>query len=152
MFAFSRPLASAAVAAVVLAAGTAGPATADDGMIKYRQSVMKANGGHMGAIVTIIKGEVPFTDDLKSHTQALDQLSVIAARIFPEDSAKGETDALPAIWEKPDEFKKAYLSFRTAASNLSKAAETDPKAVPAAVGALGKACKGCHDNFRKKKP
>jgi cytochrome c556 len=151
MFAFSRPFASAAAAAVAIAAGTAGPATADDGMIKYRQSVMKANGGHMGAIVTIIKGEVPFTDDLKVHTQALAELATIAGHVFPADSAKGDTQALPAIWEKPEEFKKAVMAFQTAADALAKAAETDPKAVPAAVGALGKACKGCHDNFRKKK-
>jgi cytochrome c556 len=146
MLGLSRSLASAALAAVVLAAGTA---AADEGMIAYRQSVMKANGGHIGAVVTIIKGEVPFTDDLKVHTQALAELAIIAGHVFPEGS--GKTRALPAIWEKPDAFKKAYEAYQTAAANLAKTAETDPKAVPAAVGALGKACKGCHDDFRKKK-
>jgi len=149
MLGLSRSLASAALAAVVLAAGAA---TADEGMIKYRQSVMKANAGHLGAVVAIIKGEVPFTDDLKGHTQAIAELAVIAGKVFPENSGTGETRALPAIWEKPDEFKKAYEAYQTAAANLAKTAETDPKGVPAAVGALGKTCKGCHDDFQKEKP
>ncbi len=148
MFGLSRSLAPAALAAVVLAAGTA---AADEGMITYRQSVMKANGGHIGAVVTILKGQVPFTDDLKVHTQALAELAIIAGHVFPEGSGTGETRALPAIWEKPDAFKKAYEAYQTAAANLAKTAETDPKAVPAAVGALGKACKGCHDDFQKEK-
>ncbi len=148
MFGLSRSFASAAVAAVVLAAGTA---AADEGMIKYRQAVMKANAGHLTAVVTIIKGQVPFTDDLKAHALALAELATIAGKVFPEGSGKGKTRALPAIWEKPDEFKKAYMAYQTAAADLAKTAETDPKAVPAAVGALGKACKGCHDNFQKEK-
>jgi cytochrome c556 len=149
MFGLCRSLASAIVAAVVLAAGVA---AADEGMITYRQSVMKANAGHLTAVVTIIKGEVPFTDDLKVHTQALAELAIIAGHVFPEGSGTGETRALPAIWEKPDDFKKAYQAYQTAAANLAKTAETDPKAVPAAVGTLGKACKGCHDDFQKEKP
>jgi cytochrome c556 len=94
---------------------------------------------------------VPFTDDLKVHTQALAELAIIAGHVFPEGSGTGETRALPAIWEKPDAFKKAYEAYQTAAANLAKTAETDPKAVGAAVGALGKSCKGCHDDFRKEK-
>jgi cytochrome c556 len=153
MFGVTRPLASAVVLGVVLGIVlAAGTAAADDGMIKYRQSVMKANGGHLGAVVGIVKGEVPFTDDLKVHTQALAELAKIAGHVFPEGSGTGDTRALPAIWEKPDEFKKAYMAYLTAAANLAKTAETEPTAVPAAVGALGKACKGCHDNFQKKKP
>jgi cytochrome c556 len=147
MLGFSRLLASTTLAAVALAAGAA---TADDGMITYRQSVMKANGAHLTAVVTIIKGEVPFTDDLKVHTRAIAELATIAGHVFPEGSGKGDTKALPAIWEKPEDFKKAYTAFQTAAAALAKTAETDPKAVPAAVGELGKACKGCHDDFRKK--
>ena len=149
MFGLSRSLASGALVAVVLAAGAA---AADEGMITYRQSVMKANAGHLTAVVTIIKGQVPFTDDLKVHTHALAELAIIAGHVFPEGSGTGETRALPAIWEKPEDFKKAYEAYQTAAANLAKTAETDPKAVPAAVGELGKACKACHDNFQKKKP
>jgi cytochrome c556 len=148
MFGLSRSLVSAAVAAVLL---TAGAATADEGMITYRQSVMRANAAHLTAVVTIIKGQVPLTDDLKGHTHALAELATIAGHVFPEGSGTGETRALPAIWEKPEDFKKAYTAYQTAAANLAKTAETDPKAVPAAVGELGKTCKACHDDFQKEK-
>jgi cytochrome c556 len=70
-------------------------------------------------------------------------------KLFPPGSGSGKTAALPAIWEKPDDFRKAMEAFGAAAADLGKAAETDPKAVGPAVGALGKTCKNCHDSFRK---
>lgn len=135
------------VAAV--AAAIAGVAHADESMIKYRQSVMKAIGGHTAASAAIVKGDVPFKDDLAAHARAIAELSQIAEHIFPEDSADGDTKALPAIWEQPDKFQERQEAFRTAAADFADAAGNDPKAAAAALGDLGKACKACHDDFRK---
>ncbi len=132
-----------------VALAPAAPAPADQGMITYRQSVMKAVGGHTGAMAGIVKGEVPFTGDLKGHARALAELAEIAPRIFPESSGVGDSRALPAIWQKPDEFKKAMTAFQTAAAELNRVAEENPRNVGAALGELGKTCKGCHDSFRK---
>jgi len=136
-----------AATAVMLIAGAA---SADEGAIKHRQAVMKAIGGHTGAVAAIVKRQVPFTDDAKVHADALADLSQIVPRIFPEGSV-GDSGTLPAVWDKPDEFKAAVAEFQTAAAGLAKAAVEGPSAVPAALGALGKSCKGCHDDFRKKK-
>ena len=43
----------AAAAGFIILAGTSLPAPAGEGAIKYRQSVMKAVGGHMGAMATM---------------------------------------------------------------------------------------------------
>lgn len=141
-----------ACAAVVGISFTA-PAMADsDGEIRYRQSVMKAIGGHMGAIVAILKGQTGNAGNLAAHTQGMADLSKVTGSIFPEGSDFGETTALPAIWEKPDEFAKAVKMFQDAAAGMNTAAMSgDMAAAGAAFGGLGKSCKNCHETFREKK-
>lgn len=128
-------------------------AAADANAIKYRQSVMKAVGGHMTGMAAVIKGEVPHKGDLKGHAAGMAALAQMAGHVFPAGSDKGaDTTAKPEIWSKPAEFKKAMGAFQTAAANMNKAAQgTDSKAVGAAFAELGKSCKGCHDDFRAKK-
>ena len=60
----------AAAAGFIILAGTSLPAPAGEGAIKYRQSVMKAVGGHMGAMATILKGQGGNKADLKAHAHA----------------------------------------------------------------------------------
>lgn len=75
--------------------------------------------------------------------------------LFPKGSGKesGEkTEALPAIWDKPAEFKTAADRLATAAGKLKTAADAkDAAAAKLAMGEIGGACKGCHENFREKK-
>jgi len=117
--------------------------------INYRQGVMTSVGGHMKAIATIMRGGV-YPDDFGFHAHALADLTKIVPHIFPEGSGNGKTEALPAIWEKPDEFKQALQKFVDGANDLAAAADSGDKAqMGAAVQNLGKACKNCHDNFRE---
>lgn len=148
---FFRGLPAALIAAAAI--GMAGPAGADtDGDIKYRQSVMRAVGGHMGAMVTIVKGQGGSKSDLAGHAHALAELSKIAGTIFPEGSDFGETRALPDIWEKPAEFKQAVTAFQTEAAKLAQVAKGgDMSAFAAQIKNLGGACGGCHKKFREKK-
>ena len=55
------------------------------------------------------------------------------------------------IWEKPADFKVALDAFVAAANALPAAAAKGGDAYGQAFGALGKSCKGCHENFRQKK-
>ena len=128
----------------------AGPASANEAAVKYRQSVMSALGGHMGAIVAIVKGQVDHKDHLAGHADAIAAIGKMAKDIFPEDSMEGaDTRALPAIWEKPEDFAKAVSAFETASANFAKAASGgDMAAVGAALGQLGQSCGGCHKPFR----
>lgn len=146
----ARAALGAAVVLGVLA--VAHQAAADANAIKYRQAVMKAVGGHMTAMAGVIKGEVPHKGDLKAHAAGMAALATMAGHIFPEGSDFGDTSAKAEIWKKPAEFKKAMGAFQTAAANMNKAVQgTDSKAVAGAFADLGKACKGCHDDFRAKK-
>ncbi|MCW8914690.1 MAG: cytochrome c [Magnetovibrio sp.] len=139
--------------AVISATAFTAPAFADgDGEIKYRKSVMKSIGGHMGAIVGILKSETGNKANLIVHGQGMAALSNIAGSVFPEGSDFGETEALPVIWEKPADFAKAVKMFQDAAKGMEMATQSgDMAAVGAALGKLGGACKNCHENFREKK-
>jgi cytochrome c556 len=125
----------------------------DDGEIKYRKSVMKSVGGHMGAIAGIMKSETVNTAHLQLHADSLATLSAIAGDLFPADSDMGaDTTVLPAVWEKPEDFAKAIKQFQDAATGFSVAVKTgDMAQTGAAMGKLGEACKNCHENFREKK-
>ena len=145
-----RALFLASLAVIVLGFSVSGPALADGHEIKFRKSIMKSVGGTMGGLVGVLKKQASaeYAAPLAANMSNLAQISV---GIFPEGSDFGETGALPAIWEKPAEFKKAIEAFQMAAANLSKvAASGDMTAFGGAFGALGKSCKGCHTNFRQK--
>lgn len=152
-----------AVGAFVLtgALGGAAAQAADEpaNVIKYRQAIMKANGGHMGALAAVAKGEVSFTDDAAAHAEAIHGLSQNLARLFPPDTGKGDTEvesaALPAIWEKPDEFQQTIEALQQESQKLVEVAASgnpDQVALAQQIVQLGRqGCGGCHDQFREKK-
>lgn len=148
----SRPLMFAIAATFAVTTGVLAPSIsrADQAMIDYREAVMDAIGGHTKALASLIKGTVPLPDQASVHARALGSLAQIVPTLFPEDSREGKTEALPAIWEKPEDFKKAVMAFQTAAEGLSQVADSSPREMAPAFGALAKTCKGCHDNFKKK--
>ncbi len=145
--------ATLAIAAIVLFVPPAAAQTEEEGIIMHRQAVMKAVGGHMGAMAAILKKQVKFTGDLKTHARAMADLAGIAARVFPEGSDFGETRALPEIWNKPAEFKKILDAFKTESAKLVKVADgVDVKAFGDQFKAMGKnACGTCHKALREKK-
>ena len=136
--------ATSAVMAAALCAAMA-PATASEGAAEYREHVMEAKGGHMQAMVDILKQKVDHTDHLALHADAMADLSDICYTLFPAGSEGG--DALPAIWEQPDDFKEKLDAFSTAAHGLKQTIASGGDIGPA-FQQLGQACKGCHDNYR----
>ena len=154
----NKPILKAAALVFVLTGAVFGlnalPAMAqEEGIIKYRQAVMKANSAHVSAMAGILKGQVNFTDDLKIHARALADLAKIAAHVFPKGSNFGETRAKEEIWSKPDEFKKVLMAFQAESAKLAKIADGgDMEAFGAQFKAMGKnACTACHKTFREKK-
>lgn len=130
----------------------AGPASANEAMVKYRQAVMKALAGHMGSSAAIVKGEVANKDHLVGHAEAIAAMGNMAKDMFPADSKDvGETKALAAVWDKPEDFAKAVAAFETASAGFAEAAGSgDMAAIGAAFGKLGQSCGGCHKPFRGK--
>ncbi|SIS74200.1 c-type cytochrome [Insolitispirillum peregrinum] len=144
-----RTLKIAFVAAAALLSATS-LAQANDAAVKYRQANMEIIGGHMHSIVPILKGEVTNKDELLVHAQGLAAVAALTPAAFKEKATGGKSEAKDAIWSKWAEFETDAKAMKTEADKLAQVvASGDTAAIGAQVGALGKTCKGCHDDFKK---
>ena len=65
-------------------------------------------------------------------------------------SAKGFTNATPAVWALPEYFSKLYKSANNAADNLKLSIiDDDIEGTLEAMCSLGNSCGTCHANFRR---
>ncbi|RMD62353.1 MAG: cytochrome c [Alphaproteobacteria bacterium] len=125
-------------------------------IIKYRQAVMKAIGGHTGAIVGVAKGEVSFIGHVAAHARAIHDMSKLIPDLFPKGSdraAFAETRALPDIWADWAKFEAAARKLQEESARMIQVAEGggDAAAIGAQLQNMGKACGGCHKPFRAEK-
>ena len=122
-------------------------AFAQQDAIEKRQKLMKENG----AAAKAIKGALESKDYATIETKAKDIGNNMdkVNDLFPKGSTSDKSRALPAIWEKWDEFSKNPAKVKKAANDVADAAKAkDDGALAAKVKALGEACGGCHKNFR----
>lgn len=143
-------------AAAVLLLGTgltahaAEPGPADE-IVKYRQAVMKSQGGHMAAAAAIIQGKVAFKDQLADHVKALEATTRDLNSLFPVGSDVGDTKALGEVWSNNDEFQKRAKDAQQKSAALAKAvAAGDTQNYGARLKETLDTCKSCHKDFRKK--
>lgn len=143
-------------ASVVIAMGALGGAAVaqvkPDVLVKQRQSAMTLIGKYFGPLGGMAQGRVPF--DAKLVQRNADYLNALAQMPWDgfDPSTKNEKSrALPAIWEQPDKVKDATQRFQSEVGKLQSVAKGgDENAIKAQIGAVGKACANCHDNFREK--
>ena len=147
--------------ALVLSSLLLSPAFASDAVkgdpaevADYRDEAFSGIAKHMKALSLMAKGKVELSKaDLVLHAKAIALAGEAMPGWFPAGTGPDkapETEALPAIWSKPDEFKAAIQTFQTASAGLLAAAESgDAKAVAAKLGDVGPSCGNCHDSFRK---
>lgn len=90
-------------------------------------------------------------DEMKAKAELFAKEAREPFEYFQNDP-KGNGDALPAIWQKPAEFKAEQDKFLAAVDKLNAAAQTGKvDDIKAAVGEVGASCKSCHDSFRRPK-
>ena len=143
-------------AAVVLAIGAVGGAAfaqvKPDVLVKQRQSAMTLIGKYFGPLGAMAQGRAPF--DAKIVQRNADYLHALSQMPWDgfDPSTKGEKSrALPAIWENPGKVKEAADRFQSEVAKLQQAAKGgDEASIKAQIGAVGKACANCHDQFREK--
>ncbi len=130
---------------------SAGVAGADDeALVKYRKNTMEIIGGHMGAMVAIVKGEVPYSDDLAFHAQGLAAVAPRALVTFETQAMNDDSHALDKIWADWGKFEQAMENLEQTSATLATAvADGNRGAIGAALGEVGESCKGCHDDFTK---
>ena len=122
-----------------------------EGMIKYRKNVMKSTGGHMGAIIDILKNGLPLTAHIVDHARSINQNNKMTLSMFPKGSGLGDTKAKLAIWENWAKFESAANASVRESAKLAKVAESgDMGAFAKQVRATGKTCRSCHKTFRER--
>ncbi|MDZ7644625.1 MAG: cytochrome c [Woeseiaceae bacterium] len=141
-------LAATAVAGGISFATAAEPSAED--AKDYRVAVMTTLRGHIGAASMIVRGLVEDRGFLVAHAEGLEKGASELAHVFQEGSDVGESEALPAIWENPDEFAAAVEEAQKATRNFREvvAGGGDKGEIAAAFREVGGSCKGCHDSFR----
>lgn len=118
--------------------------------IKQRQELMKENGRSAKAAGEMIKGEAAF--DPATAATIFTEMHDVAMEFgdyFPDDSKTGEdTEAAPAIWERPDEFQAALVKFQEDTQAAVDAAPQDIEGFRQAFGSVAENCRSCHEEFR----
>lgn len=121
-------------------------------LVKQRQAAMTLIGKYWGPVNGMAQGKAPFNAEVAARNAGfLDALSQMPWDGFAESTkdTQEKNRALPAIWAEPAKFKEAQDRMRGAVTKLVAAAR-DEGAFKAAAGEVGKACGGCHENFRAK--
>ncbi|MFI4982705.1 MAG: c-type cytochrome [Nevskiales bacterium] len=143
---------------MVLVAGIAGVAHAQapfgkaEDAIRYRQSALFVMGQHIGRIGAVVKGERPFDkDEVARNAAIVEEMSKLPWDAFVAGTDKGETHAKPEIWTDAAKFKSRHEKLEQETAKLAQVAKGgDLNAIKAQFGETGKACKACHDDFRRK--
>ena len=146
---------SVTVGALLLGLGITLAYAAADDQIKARQAEMKGNAKAVGPLVAIMKGEAPYDSAVvKASLDAMAAGDAAAAEAHAWDAssmegATIETWAKPEIWAEGSDIGEKYQAWLDARNAL--AATTDEASFKAAFPALGDACGGCHEKFRRPK-
>jgi cytochrome c556 len=149
-----KKLLSACIVAA-LGAGYAAAALAQvkpETLVKQRQAAMTLQGKYFGPLGGMLKGTVPYDATIVTRNAGfLEDLSQMPWDGFTDATKGVKSAALPAVWSDAAKFKSAQDQLRTSVGALNAAAKSGNEgAVKAAIGDVGKACGGCHDNFREK--
>ena len=125
--------------------------------IKSRQSVMSLQSWYAGPLFQMAKGDMEY-DAAMAGTYAA-HLNIMAnldgGAMWPPGTDNGayagKTRALPEIWSTYPAVGEKDQALKDAAAALAEVAGDGLDALRSKVGAVGKACKGCHDDFRAEK-
>lgn len=142
----------AACAAILFPAMTA-LAAGQNPAFKQRHDNFELMGKAMKGVFDEFKKPAADIAVIRANAKLLAQAAPKVGKHFPKGTgpeAGVKTEALPAIWEKPVEFKASANRLVGATSGLQAAAKLgDIAQIKAAAGAVGASCKSCHDSFRK---
>jgi cytochrome c556 len=121
-------------------------------MVKQRQAAMTLQGKYFGPMAAMAQDKAPFKADVVAYNASLlNALSRMPWDGFSESTKDVKSAALPAVYSEATKFKAAQDNFQSAVTKLVAASQGgDEAATKAAIGAVGKTCGGCHQDFREK--
>jgi cytochrome c556 len=142
-----------ACASSVAAQGNKVEFSKPEAAVEYRQSALYLMGNHFGRIKAQLDVSKPDLEVIRSSAALVDVLKTLPFEAFvPGTEDVGDSAAKPEIWTDNERFLKLAHEMQDKVSALNSAAKSgDVKAIRTAFGEAGKACKNCHEDFRKKR-
>jgi len=121
-------------------------------LVKQRQAAMTLQGKYFGPLAGMAQGKLPYDANIVQRNAGyLDVLDRMPWDGFDPSTKNVKSAALPAIWNEPAKFKEAQERLQSEVSRLVSVSKGgDEGAVKVQIGAVGKACGNCHENFREK--
>jgi len=114
-----------------------------------RMEAMKSIGDATGTLGKMAKGSMAF--DATAARAAAATIATEAGRtpaLFKAQETDPKSEALPAIWERFDDFTAKSATLQTVAAGLSESINSLDD-LRAGMGQLGAACKSCHADYRE---
>ena len=152
----SRMIAAAALSLLLATSVTAeeGPTPEQQAATatENRQAVFKLLGVNIGPIVGMARG-APFDAAVaERNATRMAALAPMIPELFAAMDTRSfdvDTEALPAIWENPDDFAAKAAALQEAATAFAAtAAGGDQAATLGGLRNLGGTCGNCHDSYR----
>jgi cytochrome c556 len=124
-----------------------------DVLVKQRQSAMALQGKYFGPLAGMAQGKVPYNQQVVArNADFLQALSKMPWDGFSDNTKEVKSGALPAAFSDHAKFKQLSDRLETETAKLAQVSHGgDEAAVKAQIGAVGKACSACHDDFREKR-
>ncbi|WP_417596942.1 c-type cytochrome [Pararhodobacter oceanensis] len=125
-----------------------------DPNIAARQNLMQLQAYNLGVLGGMAQGRMAYDAEMAataaSNLVHLTRLNTDRMWAEGTDNAAVEgTRALPAIWADMEGFAARGAALTAAAEAMEAAAGVDLATLQGAIGGLGGACSGCHQNFRQ---
>ncbi len=121
--------------------------------IETRQGLLEVVAHYFGPIVGMARGQIPYDAELvQANAGKIAQLAPMITDVFTMDTRSSglKSDSLDGIWDNYADFSDKADTATMRALALSAAAQKDQGAAMKAFGALGSACKNCHESYREK--
>lgn len=137
------------VASLSLATWAAAHSGVKNPKVLERMEAMKTTQDNMKVLGTMAKGERVF--DAATARAAASEIARLAAEtpgLFEAEETDATSEALPAIWDRFDDFTEKSRALEKAARVMSAGLETKAD-LREGLGRIGAACKACHESYRK---
>ena len=124
-------------------------------LLKARQGEMQLRAYAVGPLFGMAKGKMPYDAKLAATlaNNLKVQLSLDVGGAWKQgtdiSAYPGKTTALGKIWTTYPEVKKYGERYAKAVNELAAEAGNGLDALKPKISAVGKTCKGCHDEFRE---
>lgn len=121
--------------------------------VKARQGQFNLLALNLGILGGMAKGQIEFDQDrAQAAADNLVAISMVSqGEMWPEGTDSMSIDgtrAKPEIWDNLDDVVKKWGAVGEAATKMQAAIADGKDAIGPNMGALGGACKACHDDYR----